>query len=148
MNNILARPKMRRGSGMLPLLGLALLGLLAVIFMAGSASSARPPNAVSAPTTNAAAPSASSGIQEVYLKALNSGLYDQQTLTVKANSPVRLHFSAEDYAGCGKVLIMRDFGVTLVSRNGEDQTAEFTPAPGSYEYACSMRMFRGTLYAE
>jgi len=146
MNKIFAHPKMRRGNGMLPMLGLAVLGLLIVVFMAGSASSARPPVAQQ-PSSPVVLPSAS-GVQEVYVKALNSGLYDRPELRVKAGAPVRLHFSAEGYAGCGKVFVMRDFGVTLISRNGEEQVAEFTPSLGKYEYACSMRMFRGTLYAE
>ncbi|OIO24752.1 hypothetical protein AUJ14_05590 [Candidatus Micrarchaeota archaeon CG1_02_55_22] len=145
MNKIIVHQKMRRGNGMLPMLGLVVIGLLVVMFMAGSAASTRPP-AVQ-PVAQVALPAAS-GVQEVYVKALNTGRYDNEELRVTAGQPVRLHFSAEDYAGCGKVLIMRDFGVTLISRNGEDQVAEFTPSPGRYEYACSMRMFRGMLYAE
>ena len=92
-------------------------------------------------------PQGSSGVQEIYLRALDAGVYDKPTVKVKANEPVRLHFSADPGAGCGRAFIMRNFGVQLVSRNGEEQVAEFTPPPGKYEYSCSMRMFRGVLEA-
>ena len=85
-------------------------------------------------------------VQEVYIKALGTGVYDNPEITVKKNIPVRLHFTAEQQAGCGKMLVMRNFGVKLVSANGEEKTAVFTPSSeGVYEYSCAMRMFRGSM---
>src|SRR3989344_1797418 len=89
----------------------------------------------------------SGAVQVVSLHAYASG-YENQQLTVKAGSPVRLDFSADAGAGCGRQLIMRDFGVNLVSRNGETVSATFTPtSPGQYKFSCSMNMFRGVLVA-
>ena len=86
------------------------------------------------------------GVQEVYLKALGTGVYDKQKITVKRGVPVKLHFSAEPNSGCGKFLIMQKFGVQLLSRNGEEQVAQFTPQEtGTFEYSCSMRMFVGKM---
>ncbi len=85
-------------------------------------------------------------VQEVYLKALRTGVYDKQKITVKKGVPVKLHFSAETNSGCGKFLIMQKFGVQLLSRNGEEQVAQFTPNEiGTFEYSCSMRMFVGKM---
>ncbi|MBI5176910.1 hypothetical protein HY995_02355 [Candidatus Micrarchaeota archaeon] len=88
------------------------------------------------------------GVQEVSLRALGTGTYDRREIRVKAGIPVRLSFSADPYSGCGRALMIPDYGVRLISRNGETQTAEFTPTAGVHEYSCSMRMFRGRLIAE
>ncbi|MFH1780269.1 MAG: cupredoxin domain-containing protein [Candidatus Micrarchaeota archaeon] len=88
----------------------------------------------------------SSEVQEVELKALSTGSYDKQTLTVKAGIPVKLTFSAEKNAGCGRQLVIPDFGVNLVVNAGEFKTVEFTPVKtGEYAYRCGMNMFRGVL---
>ncbi len=84
-------------------------------------------------------------VQDIYIKALSTGTYDRPQVTVSAGKKVRLHFSADPRAGCGKTLVMREFNVRLVSLNGEEHVAEFTPQRGTYEYSCSMRMFRGSL---
>lgn len=87
-----------------------------------------------------------SGVQEVSIRALSSGLYDKQEVTVKKGIPVKLTFSADPYSGCGRMFVMRQFGVQLLSRNGEAQSATFTPTEeGIYEYSCSMRMFVGRM---
>ncbi len=121
--------------------GLAIF--LAMLFIFGQSGVAQ------GPTGNggtAVIPSGNGEVQEVYVKALSTGVYDKQQITVKKGIPVRFHFSAEQGAGCGKVLVIRKFNVQLLSRNGEESFAEFTPTEtGSFEYSCSMRMFRGTL---
>lgn len=84
------------------------------------------------------------GLQVVSVHATGSG-YDHSSLQVRAGTPVEFHFSATN-AGCGSQLILDGFNVNLVSRNGEDQVARFTPTqPGTYAYHCGMNMFRGTL---
>lgn len=86
------------------------------------------------------------GFQEVYIKALSTGTYDKETVTVKKGVPVKLYFSADRDAGCGRAMILDGFNIQLVSRNGETQMAEFTPnREGTYSYHCSMRMFVGRL---
>ncbi|MBM3229205.1 hypothetical protein FJZ26_02135 [Candidatus Parvarchaeota archaeon] len=85
------------------------------------------------------------GIQDVYVKA-GWGGYDKPEVRVKAGSPVRFHFSADQNSGCGRALFINEFGVSLISRSGEEQVATFTPKnPGTYQYHCSMYMFVGNL---
>ena len=84
--------------------------------------------------------------QEISIRATSAGTYDNSYITVKKGVPVKLNFSADPASGCGRMLLMRDFGVQLLSKNGETQSAFFTPQKeGRYEFSCSMRMFRGTL---
>ncbi|MFH0714885.1 MAG: cupredoxin domain-containing protein [Candidatus Diapherotrites archaeon] len=86
------------------------------------------------------------GVQKVSLRALSSGVYDKPSITVQKGVPVELTFSADDDAGCGHTLIIRDFGVQISLQAGQSKTVTFTPDKvGSFEYSCSMRMFRGTL---
>ncbi|MEM4295275.1 MAG: cupredoxin domain-containing protein [Candidatus Anstonellales archaeon] len=88
------------------------------------------------------------GFQEIYIKATPYG-YDKKVVRVKKGIPVKLYFSADKYAGCGKIMLIREFGITLESYDGETVQATFTPnKEGSYEYSCAMRMFRGTLIVE
>ncbi len=85
--------------------------------------------------------------QTVTLHASAYG-YDQDTLTVKAGQPVNFRFSADPGAGCGRQVIIDNFGVNLVSRNGETVSATFTPkTAGEYSFHCGMNMFRGKLIA-
>ncbi|MDP2718165.1 MAG: cupredoxin domain-containing protein, partial [Candidatus Micrarchaeota archaeon] len=95
------------------------------------------------------APTGSSGaVQDVFIRALPTGFYDQLEVTVKKGVPVRFHFTAEPGSGCGAQLIMDAFGVNLVSR-GQETVAEFTPTrAGTYPYHCSMNMFRGKMVVE
>jgi plastocyanin domain-containing protein len=81
--------------------------------------------------------------QEIYIKALSSGSYDKQEVTVKKGIPVRLHFTADPNAGCGRQLVIYGMNVRAVSKNGEESVVEFTPQQeGTYEYNCGMRMWQ------
>lgn len=85
----------------------------------------------------------------VSLRALATGLYDKDTISVKAGQPIRLDFSADPGAGCGRQLIVDGAGINVISRNGETVSATFTlPTPGRYAYHCGMNMFRGMLVAK
>ena len=101
------------------------------------------------PSPNGAAtvpPGDTSNAQEIFIRATSAGTYDKPYVIVKKGIPVKLNFSADQDSGCGRMLLMRDFGVQLLSKNGETQSAFFTPQKeGRYEFSCSMRMFRGTL---
>jgi plastocyanin len=85
-------------------------------------------------------------VQDFYIRALGTGSYDPAEIAVKKGVPVRFHFTAEADAGCGSYLVMEEFGVKLLSRNGGEQVAEFTPQQaGTYEYHCGMHMFVGRM---
>ncbi|MBI2079715.1 cupredoxin domain-containing protein [Candidatus Micrarchaeota archaeon] len=80
--------------------------------------------------------------QKITIKALNTGYYDPQTITVKKGQPVELAFFADKGSGCGSVMFINEFNVRL--KNGEKAT--FTPTQaGEYIYHCSMYMFAGKL---
>jgi|GEM_PF-6211940 plastocyanin domain-containing protein len=87
--------------------------------------------------------------QEVYIRAQETGFYDKTEITVKKGIPVRLHFSADNGAGCGKYMAIDEFGVKLISKNEEEMIAEFTPQDaGTYYYHCGMWMFKGKMVVE
>lgn len=93
--------------------------------------------------TTAAAAQAPQNVQDIYIRALSTGSYDKQEVTVKKGMPVRLHFTADPDAGCGRQIVLYGLDVKAVSRNGEEGTADFTPAEaGTYEYNCGMRMWK------
>lgn len=84
----------------------------------------------------------STGLQEIYIKALTSGKYDNMKVTVKKGIPVRLHFSAEPGVGCGRALMIYNLNVRAVSQNGQEQVVDFTPnQTGTYQYSCGMGMW-------
>jgi plastocyanin len=82
-------------------------------------------------------------VQDVYIRAKNDGTYDKGEVTVKAGSPVRLHFTADPDAGCGRQMVIYGLNVKAISKSGEEDIVEFTPQKaGTYEYNCGMRMWR------
>jgi len=90
-----------------------------------------------------------SQVQEVSVRALSTGYYDNEQIIVKKGVPVRFTFTADPLAGCGKYLEISEFNVKLVSKNGEAAVAEFTPEKsGTYYYHCGMWMFKGKLIVE
>ena len=79
---------------------------------------------------------------DVYIKALSDGKYDNQVLTVKKGVPVRLHFTADPNAGCGKEMVIYGMGISATSNNGEEDVVEFVPQQeGTYQISCGMRMW-------
>ena len=81
-------------------------------------------------------------IQDIYIKALRNGEYDNMQLTVKKGVPVRVHFSTEGKVGCGAQLVIYGLNVRAISRDGSEQVAEFTPQQtGTYDYSCGMYMW-------
>ena len=80
--------------------------------------------------------------QDIYIRALATGVYDNMEITVKKGSPVRLHFTADPQAGCGRQLVIYGLNVQAVSQSGEEDAVVFTPQDaGTYEYSCGMRMW-------
>ncbi len=91
----------------------------------------------------------SGNAQKVSIRALNTGFYDKLEVRIKAGAPVELSFSADPDSGCGRELLIPEFGVDLLSKNGETKTATFMPQKaGTYGYFCGMRMFNGKLIVE
>lgn len=103
-------------------------------------------NPTAAPGGATAVPSGQE--QAVSIRALSTGFYDKREVTVKAGVPVKLEFSAEPGAGCGRQFLIPDFGVRLVSQAGEKVFATFVPTAGRHAYQCGMAMFRGVLNAQ
>jgi plastocyanin len=140
-------------NGMKILIGISVIGVLSlVIFVMALGPTAPVPQTAGVANTQAQV-NLGTGLtngqeQIVEVKALNNGAYDKSEIHVKAGQPVRFKFTAEPRAGCGMQLVIPDFGVNMVSRNGETQEATFTPQKGIYPYRCGMNMFRGKLYAD
>ncbi|HIH19900.1 TPA: hypothetical protein HA244_01390 [Candidatus Micrarchaeota archaeon] len=127
---------------------LVLVGLLALGFVAVGVLFLMPSGQGKPPADSSASPVPSGEFQIVNINAVSSG-YDPQVVRVKAGQPVELRFSAEPGAGCSRVLVMKDFGVQLIARDGTAQIARFTPeTPGRFVFRCGMNMYQGTLIVE
>ena len=129
-----------------------LFGILAFALLLGVvglyAMSSSKGTTVQSPSTNpgsqggSASVSGGDGKQDIYIHANADGTYDKNSITVKSGVPVRLHFSADPNAGCGRQLVVYGLNAQAVSRSGEEQVVEFTPnSPGNYQYSCGMRMW-------
>jgi plastocyanin domain-containing protein len=87
--------------------------------------------------------STTEGVQDIYIRALSSRSYDPMEITVKKGIPVRLHFTADANAGCGRQIVLYGLNVRSTSVNGQENIVEFIPnTAGTYEYNCGMRMWR------
>jgi len=81
-------------------------------------------------------------VQDIYIRALSSGTYDKLEVSVKKGIPVRLHFTADPGAGCGRQIVLYGLDAKALSRNGEEAVVEFTPRnAGTYTYSCGMMMW-------
>ena len=73
--------------------------------------------------------------------------YYPNTIKVKAGKPVSISLD-ESVVGCYRGFTIRDFDISEYLATPDD-TLEFTPTkPGTYTFACSMGMGRGTLIVE
>ncbi len=96
-------------------------------------------------TSSELATQVANGVQEIRIHASPQG-YSLTSFAVKKGVPVKILFSADKYAGCGRQLIMREFGVNLVVQASETLEAQFTPMQeGTFAYRCSMDMFKGRM---
>ena len=85
-------------------------------------------------------------IQHVVVGMQNLNYYPN-TITVKAGKPVSITLDSS-VTGCLRSFHIRDLGVSAVART-PDQTIDFTPMKkGTFMFACSMGMGRGTLIVE
>ncbi len=73
--------------------------------------------------------------------------YFPNTVTVKANQPVRIYLD-DSVQGCYRSFTIKEMGVAKYLKNSDDYV-EFTPTKkGTYRFACSMGMGTGTLIVE
>ncbi len=123
------------------LAGIAVLGLFA--FLGGGFGPPAPPNPFAgsrfvAPVLN--------GVQEVDLRALDSGTYNYSTIILQQGIPTRIHYTADPGAGCGREVIIPLAKARKLAPTQGEALIEFTPSEkGKYPFYCSMRMFRGTI---
>ena len=88
----------------------------------------------------------SGDFQKVTLSMKNYNYYPN-TVTVKANSPVRIYLD-KSVVGCYRSFTIRDFGIAKYLPT-ENDYIEFTPnKKGTFRFACSMGMGTGTLIVE
>ncbi|HSB46471.1 MAG TPA: cupredoxin domain-containing protein [Candidatus Bilamarchaeum sp.] len=113
---------------------------LAVLFGAYIAFSS--PGSPSQGTTVVSGSPSGGAAQDIYIKALSNGAYDKNEVTVKKGIPVRLHFTADPSAGCGRQFVIYGMNVKAISQSGEEDVVEFTPQQaGTFQYSCGMRMW-------
>lgn len=85
----------------------------------------------------------SGSVQKVVLSMQNRNYYPN-TITVKANQPVRIYLD-QSVVGCYRSFTIRQLGIAKYLKTPDDYI-EFTPSkPGTYGFACSMGMGTGTL---
>ncbi|MGB3614142.1 MAG: cupredoxin domain-containing protein [Elainellaceae cyanobacterium] len=103
---------------------------------------------LSKPKTGRAKIDAKSGgdVQEITVTV--DGGYDPSRIVVQAGRPVRLNFYRTDRSSCLSEVRFPDFRIAKTLPVNQTTPIEFTPeAPGRYEFACGMAMFRGTVEA-
>jgi plastocyanin domain-containing protein len=87
---------------------------------------------------------AQGGIQEVTVTV--DGGYEPSRIVVQVGQPVRLNFLRRDPSSCLEEVRLPDFHIAQNLTLNKITAVEFTPtAPGSYEFACGMNMFRGVI---
>lgn len=85
-------------------------------------------------------------VQKVVLSIKNYNYYPN-TVKVKAGQTVRIYLDST-VVGCYRSFTIRDFGIAKYLPTPNDYV-EFTPTKtGTYGFACSMGMGRGTLVVE
>ena len=89
----------------------------------------------------------SGGYQEQMV--LVKGGYPPDVIVVEAGKPVRLNFVRQESASCSEMVLLPAFDKSASLPEGETVPVEFLPkAPGEYEFACQMGMFRGKVIVE
>lgn len=119
-----------------------------------------PANAAQAPVLQAAAPSSAAagapggqlaavkgGVQEVVLSVQGANYYPNP-IRVKKGVPVRLVADISSMPGCSKSIVIPEFGIRKTVSTG-DNLMEFTPdKSGTFDFSCSMGMYRGKIVVE
>lgn len=96
---------------------------------------------------SAAAATGAGGLQEVTVVV--QGGYSPSEVRVRRGAPVRIVFDRREKTGCTEEVVFPDFGIHRFLPPEERTAIELPPpAPGSYEFACGMGMFRGKVIVE
>ncbi|MCX6821063.1 MAG: cation transporter [Candidatus Aenigmarchaeota archaeon] len=104
-------------------------------------------NVVSAATTSSVAAVAADGVQTVQL-SVQGTTYLPNPVRVKKGVPVQLVADINNMPGCSKSIVIPEFGVSKTVSAG-DNVITFTPAvSGTFQFSCSMGMYRGQLIVE
>ena len=97
-------------------------------------------------SSNATSGSINGETQKITISMKNNNYYPN-TITVKAGQPVEITLD-NSVSGCYRSFTINSLGVYKTSRNPSDKIV-FTPTKaGTYPFACSMNMGRGTLIVE
>jgi plastocyanin domain-containing protein len=87
------------------------------------------------------------GIQEISITV--DGGYEPSQIIVQVGQPVRLKFDRRDPSSCLDEVRFPDFQIVRALPLNQVTAIEFTPSqPGTYNFACGMNMFRGTVKVE
>lgn len=94
--------------------------------------------------TQAKSAESKAGIQEI--KITVDGGYQPNHIVVNTGQTVRLNFDRRDANSCLEEVQLPEFKIRKKLPLNQVTPIEFTPeTPGSYEFACGMNMFRGTI---
>lgn len=96
--------------------------------------------------TVVAAAAGAGGVQRVRVEV--KGGYTPAVVRVLAGAPVRLEFHRDEVNPCTEEVVLPDFGIRTFLPAHRTTTVSFTPAEGTYEFACGMGMVRGQIIAE
>jgi plastocyanin domain-containing protein len=86
------------------------------------------------------------GVQRVRIEV--KGGYTPAVVRVRAGVPVRLEFHRDETNPCTEEVVLPEFGIRTYLPAHQTTAVEFTPAAGTYEFACGMGMVHGSLIAE
>ena len=91
---------------------------------------------------------ANGNVQEVTIK-MQALDYVPSSISLKKGVPVRLSLEAASNAGCTRSIVFPEFNIREVVPQGGKKTVEFTPEKsGTFNFACSMGMARGTVVVQ
>lgn len=121
------------------IIGILLLAVIAGIFFLSGSKVNADSNVFTASVDN-------DGVQKVSLGFKNYNYYPN-TIKVKNGVPFEITLD-ESISGCYRSLVIRDFGVSAISRSPSEKIT-FTPnRKGVFRFSCSMGMGTGTLIVE
>lgn len=87
------------------------------------------------------------GVQEVTL-TVQGGNYYPNPIVVKKGVSVRLIADIGKMPGCSKSIVIPEFGIRKTV-SSSDNLIEFTPGKsGTFQFSCSMGMYRGTIVVQ
>ena len=80
---------------------------------------------------------------------VEDGVYNPSRIKATRGEPVTLRFLRKDASPCAAYVVIDalDFSEELPVNKPKDVTVKFDDA-GEYEFACQMKMYRGTLVVE